>query len=77
MEAQKNLKPLQVCNYKPILKVCMAYLEYGTFQVTLPLNPNPDDWGHIWLPETLNRNNSKWSEVKILFILDLFIIKVL
>jgi hypothetical protein len=47
MEAQKNLKPLQVCNYKPILKVCMAYLEYGTFQVTLPLNPNPDDWGHI------------------------------
>jgi hypothetical protein len=39
-------------------------------------NSNPDGWAYM-TPEPLNRNNSKWSEVKILFILGLHLQNVL
>jgi hypothetical protein len=38
-------------------------------------NHNPDGWGAYVTPETLNRYTSKWPEVKIYLIQELFLTK--
>ncbi len=49
--------------------------QQATFLRALSLNPNPDSWGVYKTPKTSNRNNSIWSDIKILFLLDQFVTK--
>jgi hypothetical protein len=75
----KGLQSTSVC-LVPLTCIPPALTKYllaqqATFLRSLSLNPNPDSWGVYKTPKTSNRNNSKWSDIKILFLLDQFLTK--
>ncbi len=57
-------------------KWAIPIIYFLKFSFCFEINPNPEGWGHILLPK-FGAETTKWPEVKIFFILDLFLTNVL